>query len=481
MTSNFEYVGPGVKGNSTEPVLRSLLSREVIMIRFALLSFSAIVCFAVTAQNFGVGEIIDTVRTSENDHTFSLYLPSEYTNEKEYPLVLFFEPVARGRLPLELYKGLAEKYEIILACSNESRNFLPPVFSLRAAEAILSQVFEDLSVNRGLVITSGFSGGSRASMMVATQTRVVTGIIGIGAVKSMFADHLLESKHGIPYAGIAGNRDFNYAEHYEAEQEYKGLGIPNIRLIGNHEHDWATPMDYEIALIWMLSRLDPTRSESILDPGLINQYLVNVRDSISALDAYRIGEYFKNDFALELTDLGIDEKSIRKDEKKLDQAIVKENRLRNQLKDSIELALKGPADRKKNSALNWVLLEGKSMNRAIEVSKSKGQMDKYAMYRRVLTMAAGVGRESHEQALLRQDFESAKVGVEIWTLRNPNENYLTWTWMRLYAQMGDVTESLNHLDKLIAAGFKRGELLKADPSFDILKETPQYKQLVQEN
>ncbi len=73
------------------------------------------------AGEYPRGRLIDTIACLEHpEQTYSLYLPVNC--EAPAPLLVFLEPGARGKLPVELYRGLAEHYGFILACSNNGRN-----------------------------------------------------------------------------------------------------------------------------------------------------------------------------------------------------------------------------------------------------------------------------------------------------------------------------------------------------------------------
>src|SRR5215216_4187853 len=59
---------------------------------------------------------------TDASQSYALYLPSTYTAQKKWPLLLAFDPMARGPLPLERFKEAAEKHGYIVIASNNSRN-----------------------------------------------------------------------------------------------------------------------------------------------------------------------------------------------------------------------------------------------------------------------------------------------------------------------------------------------------------------------
>ena len=58
----------------------------------------------IAHAQFQKGEVIDSVYCShDKSQSYALYLPSGYSPDKSWPGVYFFEPAARGRLPLDMY------------------------------------------------------------------------------------------------------------------------------------------------------------------------------------------------------------------------------------------------------------------------------------------------------------------------------------------------------------------------------------------
>lgn len=102
------------------------------------------------------GSVVDTVMCASNKQTYSLYLPSYYSPEKPWPIIYFFEPAARGSLPVRLYSDVDEELGFILVCSNNSRN---GSFQLgfEAADAMFADTETKLSIDTERIYTSGFS------------------------------------------------------------------------------------------------------------------------------------------------------------------------------------------------------------------------------------------------------------------------------------------------------------------------------------
>jgi hypothetical protein len=160
-------------------------------------------------------KIIDTVRChEETGKSYALYLPPQYNTKKSWPLILIFDPAARGRTGVSAFIEAGRKYGFILACSNNSRNG-PLGDNFTAAFAMLQDIKERFTVDQRRIYASGFSGGSRFAMAFAVKEKSISGVIGCGAGLPNDRNYLPSGSSGFLYYGLAGNRDMNYLEMHD--------------------------------------------------------------------------------------------------------------------------------------------------------------------------------------------------------------------------------------------------------------------------
>ena len=75
------------------------------------------------AQDLPRGTIVDDVKCGTDPaQSYALYLPSAYSADRKWNLLIAFHPGARGRAMVEKYAAAAEQYGYIVAGSNTSRN-----------------------------------------------------------------------------------------------------------------------------------------------------------------------------------------------------------------------------------------------------------------------------------------------------------------------------------------------------------------------
>ena len=161
------------------------------------------------APDFPRGQIIDSVTCADDQtQSYALYLPSDYTPERPWNLLLAFHPGARGRAFAEKYQAAAEHFGYIVAASNNSRNGSWEV-TTQAVRAMSRDVGRRFSVDAQRVYLTGHSGGARVAMEVALGPNDIAGVI---ASSAGFPD--AEPRRSVKFAvfGTAGTDDFNYLE-----------------------------------------------------------------------------------------------------------------------------------------------------------------------------------------------------------------------------------------------------------------------------
>src|SRR4051794_9004813 len=199
-------MGPFGQGNvlapGSAPVKRPLV--------FAPLTLALCLCAAsARSQTLQRGTVIDRVECSDDAaQTYALYLPSDYSPERMWSVLLAFHPAARGRLMVEKYQAAAEQYGYIIAASNNSRNG-PYADSMAAAQAMMTDVSRRFSVDPRRVYLAGMSGGARVAVGIALANNNVAGVI---ASSAGYPDS--QPRASVPFAvfSTAGIEDFNYLE-----------------------------------------------------------------------------------------------------------------------------------------------------------------------------------------------------------------------------------------------------------------------------
>lgn len=212
------------------------------MWRCALLGILAsILC----AADLPLGQIIDDVKCAADPaQSYALYLPSNYTPEKTWSVILAFDPLGRGRAPVVQYQAAAEKYGYIVAGSNNSRNG-PWNISLTAAQAMSADVRNRFAVDEKRIYAAGQSGGARVSMALALSTSQFAGVF---ASSAGFPDSRPRTLLPFPVFATAGTDDFNYVEMRRFDRV---LTSPHRLVVFEGGHTWLPSEIAVEAVEWM--------------------------------------------------------------------------------------------------------------------------------------------------------------------------------------------------------------------------------------
>lgn len=186
--------------------------------------FAGIACAALLAagqahaQELPVGVVIySQPGLTDPSIQYSIYLPKGYTPEKAWPTLFGFHFEGRGALIVEKYREAAEKYGYIVAASNVSRNG-DWAQSVKAAQSMINDVGQRVSIDPARVYTTGLSGGARLSMHIAMTTGRIAGVI---ASSAGFPDGQDRSSLRFPVFMTAGSYDFNYLEMRKLDRTLK--------------------------------------------------------------------------------------------------------------------------------------------------------------------------------------------------------------------------------------------------------------------
>jgi poly(3-hydroxybutyrate) depolymerase len=228
------------------------------------------------AQELQRGFIIDDVKCADDPaHSYALYLPSAYSVDRPWNLLIAFHPGARGRLMVEKYQAAAEQYGYIVAGSNTSRNGSWSV-SGAAVKAMSVDLGRRFAIDAQRVYLTGLSGGARVAMQVALGK--ANDIAGVIASSAGYPDG--RTRTTLPFAvfGTAGTEDFNYLEMRQLDRK---LTSPHALAIFNGGHTLPPDAVALDAIEWM--ELDAMKTgRRTRDDALIDRLLEKRRQAIAA-------------------------------------------------------------------------------------------------------------------------------------------------------------------------------------------------------
>ena len=175
---------------------------------------------------------------------YALYLPSQYSPDRAWPLLLVFDPRARGALAAERFVDAAETYGWIIAASNNSRNGAWEV-SAAALTAMTKDLLNRHRIDERRIYAAGMSGGARVATQIAFGTGRIAGVI---AASAGYPDSQPRKSIPFPLYGTAGTEDFNWLEMKQLDHALKS---PHRVRIFDGGHVWLPKELAQEAIEWL--------------------------------------------------------------------------------------------------------------------------------------------------------------------------------------------------------------------------------------
>jgi len=187
-------------------------------------------------KNLPAGKVYKHISVAgDTSISYALYLPTSYNSQKANRVMFIFDAHAGGALPVEKYKSLAEKYHVILAASNNSKNGQSAGERNRIITGFMSDVEKQFHVDMKKVYTAGFSGGARVATLVALYNSNVAGVIGCAAGFPQVQNPVNTS---FQWVGVVGDKDFNFLELKNLNRQLKANRFKSRLLVFSGKHEW---------------------------------------------------------------------------------------------------------------------------------------------------------------------------------------------------------------------------------------------------
>ena len=229
---------------------------RVLKLVMSLAAASALAAPSVAQQNPGVSEASSLhpgvvspkiICAANPEQSYALYLPSNYSPARKWPIVYAFDPAARGTYPLAQMKEAAERHGYIVAGSNNSRNASWKLES-EAALAMFDDTHARLAIDTRRQYFAGFSGGARVASALAQRCKCSAGVLLNGAG---FSSGMPPARDSVfPVFAAVGLFDFNYGELSQLQEQLDARHFPHFFRSFDGSHEWAPPAVMEEAFAW---------------------------------------------------------------------------------------------------------------------------------------------------------------------------------------------------------------------------------------
>jgi predicted esterase len=430
------------------------------------------------------GQIVNVVRATDSTQSYSLYLPSSYIPSKRWPIIYFFDPGGRGERPVELYKGIAEKYGFIFAGSNNSRNFSSD--QAASVNAIWQDTHLRVAIDEHRTYVSGFSGGARVAGAMALNCSQcqIAGVVAHGAGypsgKPNTKDHLL-------YYLAVGDRDFNWPEVVTVRREREDQGLPFRVRTYSGTHQWAPADVMEDAVQWfilhsMQSGDVPRRAEFIEQSFQALQTRAEEAekqsDPLSQLAAFRslvsdftgLKDVKDIEVKLELLKKSAAlKKALKQEHDQIDEQFALEREISPKLRAYVD----GSSPDQTSLRVEIVQAMARLKDRSIH-EKDEG---KRLVYSRAFDDMRVEGIENGQQELESRHFEKAETCFQL-MVEVTDGPWPVLLLAETHAAAGKKKQAIADLQQSVRRGLTDADAIESNRQFDVLKLEPDFQKLL---
>jgi len=437
------------------------------------------------------GQVVERIEAlNDSSQSYALYLPSNYTPDRKWPVLYAFDPGARGRVPVERFKDAAEKYGWIVLGSNNSRNG-PWNVVVNAWNAMLTDAHQRFAIDDERSYATGFSGGARVAVRVAAGCKCLAGVMANGAG---FPAELAPSPqmHFLVF-GAAGVDDFNYAELKSLQESLTKAGIIHRFQTFLGRHEWPPVSVATAAIEWMELQAIKAGKRPRND-GFINamwQQLLNeartLEESKNYTEAYQLyidlAESFKGlrdvaEIETKVNQLG-DSREVKAAIREEQGQIRKQRELESRLHALIAGRDGGASVNQNEDGFDSGNLLPTILNDLRKQSKASEDTAQRRIARRVLDglfvslVEQGIGLLETEKKY-SESIKPLKLAIEVNPDRPGVYFYLAWA----YAAEGNKKKSLQLLSTAVEKGFSDAAMITTNKAFDSIRNDPEYQQIM---
>jgi predicted esterase len=434
------------------------------------------------------GEVVPkVVCQADAEQSYALYLPTHFVMDRTWPILYLHDPRRHGEQAVELFREAAEKYGWILAGSNNTESDGPMAPNIKAMAAMWDDTHRTLPIDPRRVYATGFSGGARASCLLAQKTGKVAGVIGCGAG---FAEGLPPEK-SLPfvYFGAVGDKDFNYLEMRELDATLARLKATHRLAVFDGPHRWP-PADVCLRAVEWMEREAMRANLRPPDAALLAGWLDGEAKAAAALEtAGKKGEALERyrgiaaDYA-GLTDLSAVQPNLDRLEKDADarRAIEKQAKLEAEERRTAEdaggkllaaLRSDDPIPPKR-------LAQDLHIPQLRHAAESADTEAERLSARRILVgLVVQTSFYLPRDYVAKHDARRARLCIDIAEEAEPDRAGLVWyNYACIQATAGDKKSALASLKTAIDKGFHDADLMDKDPDLDGLRADEAFRKIV---
>nr|WP_298790960.1 alpha/beta hydrolase [uncultured Allomuricauda sp.] len=206
--------------------------------KYGLLFLAMVVMQPILAQQIVLkkGTILQALPINDSvPDTFSLYLPTNFTTEKKWPLLMVFDLEGKEKQTMSMFLHAAENEGYVLAAPKLSDS-ISLSSNMLVTGMTLDKVLNMLPIGKSRIYAAGAGSGGRFANLVPLFAKDVKGALSIGA--SIANIELLSPKRPFHFIGISNKNNYNYTSMRAMKKVLDRFRFPNQLLLYPLSGEW---------------------------------------------------------------------------------------------------------------------------------------------------------------------------------------------------------------------------------------------------
>ncbi len=430
------------------------------------------------------GVVIDSIKINDTiNESYSLFIPTKFDQNKQWPIIFVFNVGAKGRKTLQMLKQNAEQQGYILAASNNVSDSISLSKNILVTSRMMNNVISILPIHPQRIYASGFGYGAKYASILPVIIKKINGVLSFD--EPISNSDVLNPNTPFHYIGVSSIKNYNLQEMYFTEKTLNQLNFKN-QLYVYEEKNLNLFQIINMALeSFTLSAMSKNIIEK--DFAYINEsYIANLnligslkkQSKLLQTGSLMAAVYENYKDLKDVKDLKKTYKNLKKDKiykslKRIETSTFFKEKL---LREDYDYAIYEDISTYNFNNLGWWKYQTDEIEKFIansdyQISNMGKRLKAFVEYL----------VESNEKSLYEEEVLDEEGLLFLWMLKTiiKPKDYDTYKYIISYsAKTEDYSTALFYLEELLKAGYKNEESLYVIEHTALLKITPEYNELI---
>jgi hypothetical protein len=174
------------------------------------------------------GAVVDSLPINDSiSESFAMYLPTNFSNEKKWPIVVVFDPAGRGISSARLFSQASGAQGYLIAASNNISSQDSLITNLERGSRLLEKLMLNFPIDENRVYTAGLEEGALVASALPAMYPEIKGVIVVEDIW-MNKDFLARNNKNQTYIGYASYLSDSYNNFQDNFQLFNILNYKSV-------------------------------------------------------------------------------------------------------------------------------------------------------------------------------------------------------------------------------------------------------------